>query len=472
MSDIIEKALSATRESKHIEFKAGFSATGSGEWCELIKDVVALANSGGGILVFGLDSLGRPTGESAEAIAAEDPADILNKLAKYIEAPSFDVESIALKKKGHKLHALLISGASIPHIFQKPGTYDAGAGKQKTAFGVGTIYFRHGAKSEHGNGHDLRLAVERELRAVRKAWVNGVRRVVRAPIGSEIIAVPRTGTPAMKSVRAVKDPTAQPVLLTRDSAKAGAVFYHEEISEGIFDEINNVVDANRALAKGQKRFCLGQAIYYRIYAERHHVNQEQRNIESLLHAAISEFYAPGLFWMLALPDKSVADAYLDLYRNPRSPQVQSLVRIAPILGEDFSRWLLDRFNKRWIRTTQPPSFYWTFKSTVEHADSTDYRLLAARMSAKSRGFTHLAEEMRVSELLDDPSRAASLASMVCMVAFEKTGEAEMRSTARNLDYLAYGSEIRKRATGISDSIQRAVGDEEVGEFKDTPNGEE
>ncbi len=284
--------------------------------------------------------------------------------------------------------------------------------------------------------------------------------------------MPRTNRPYLKSVRAVKDPAAQPVLLTRDSDKAGAIFYHEEISEGIFDEINNVVDANRALAKGQKRFCLGQAIYYRIYAERHHVNQEQRNLESLLHAAISEFYAPGLFWMLALPDKSVADAYLDLYRNPRSPQIHSLVRIAPILGDDFSHWLLERFNKRWIRTTQPPSFYWTFKDMVEHPDSKDYRLAAARTSAKSRGLTHVAEEIRISELLNDPSRAASLESMVCMVAFEKTGEAETRSVARNLDYLAYGSEIRKRAAGISDSIKQAVGDEEVGEYKDALTSEE
>lgn len=374
MSEIIKKALSATRESKHIEFKRTFTSASPGEWCELVKDIVALANSGGGIIVFGLDSMGRPTGELPEAIAREDPADIANKVAKYIDAPSFEIESIELKKRGYKLHALIVSGTSIPHVFQKPGTYDVGAGKQKTAFGVGTIYFRHGAKSEHGNSHDLRSVVDRELRLVRKAWVSGLRQVVQAPIGSEIVALPRTNVPTIKSVRAVKDPAAQPVLLTRNPEKASAIFYHEEISEGIFDEINNVVDANTALAKGQKRFCLGQAIYYRIYAERHHVIQERKNVELLLHAAISEFYAPGLFWMLALPDESIAEAYLDLYRKPHSPQIQSLVRMAPILGEDFSRWLLERFDKKWIRVTQPPTVYWTFKNMVEQADSTDYRL--------------------------------------------------------------------------------------------------
>lgn len=328
MSKLIKKALAATRESKHIEFKRGFDPASLGEWCELIKDIVALANSGGGILVFGLDSAGKLTNESIDALAREDPADIVNRVAKYIDSPTFEIESSEFKKQGKKLHAIIVSGASIPHIFQKPGTYDAGGGKQKTAFGYGTIYFRHGAKSEPGNSADLRAIVERELRIHRKAWVRGVRQVVQAPVGSEIVAVPlteKTAT-ATKIVRSVKDTSAQPVFLTRSQNKANAVFYLEEISEGIFDEINNVIDANRALARGAKRFCFGQSIYYRVYAERQHVVQQQESLELLLHAAISELYAPGLFWMLKLPDESIAAAYFNLYRSPRGPQIHSLVR--------------------------------------------------------------------------------------------------------------------------------------------------
>jgi hypothetical protein len=384
MSDIVRKALSATRESKHVEFKRGFDLALPGGWCELIKDIVALANSGGGIIVFGLDSLGKPTGESIESIVREDSADIVNRVAKYIDAPCFEIESVELKKRRHVLHGLVVSAASIPHIFQKPGTYDIGAGKQKTAFGVGTVYFRHGAKSEPGNSVDLKLVVERELRIVRRAWVTGLRRVVQAPIGAEIVALPRASAHVTGPVRAVKDPSAQPVLLTRDRSRAHAAFYHEEISEGIFDEINNVIDANRVLARGQRRFCLGQAIYYRIYAERQHVVQDREGMELLLHAAVSEFYAPGLFWMLALPDESVARALLDLYRNPHSPQVQALLRIAPILGVEFSRWLMAKLSARWGKRTQPPGFYWTFKGLVEGNDSADYRLQAARLTARTR----------------------------------------------------------------------------------------
>jgi len=473
MVDIVKRALHATRESKHIEFKRGFDPASPGEWCEIVKDIVALANSGGGVVVFGLDSTGQPTGESVEHIAREDPANLLNRLARYIETPSFEIESVELKKRGQKLHAFIISGTPIPHVFQKPGTYDIGAGKQKAAFSVGTIYFRHGAKSEHGNSDDLRAAIERQLKLVRKAWVNGVRRVVQAPADSEIIAVQRTSgpIPAERSVRAVKDSNAQPVFLTRKSDTVGAIFYHEEISDGIFDEINNVIDANRVLARGQKRFFFGQAIYHRIYAERQHVVQQRENLELLLHASISEFYAPGLFWMLSLPDEVIAAAYVDLYRSPRGPQIHSLIRIAPVLGDEFCKWLLERLSSKWGKHTQPPNFYWAYKNMVERSSSIDYRLIAARLSLKSRASLGANENVGVSELLADPARAAAILSVACMVAFEGRDGGESRSIARNLDYLAYGAEIRKRAKGISDSIIRAVGSQQVGELIDSADDE-
>ena len=42
---LIEEAKAATQESKNIEFKESFEVDSTGEWCELIKDVAAIANS-------------------------------------------------------------------------------------------------------------------------------------------------------------------------------------------------------------------------------------------------------------------------------------------------------------------------------------------------------------------------------------------------------------------------------------------
>src|SRR5208283_2853882 len=114
MSDIVKRALTAKRESKHVEFKQGFYPISARGWCELVKDLAAIANSGGGIIVFGLDNFGAPTGESIEAITSIDPADIANKVSRYTGLVDFEVEIRASEKKGNKLVAFVIQPVSIP----------------------------------------------------------------------------------------------------------------------------------------------------------------------------------------------------------------------------------------------------------------------------------------------------------------------------------------------------------------------
>ncbi len=141
-----------------MEFKQSFDPTQPGEWCELVKDLAAIANSGGGIIVFGLDSRGVPTGESIDGVTSIDPADIANKVSRYTGQVDFEFEVRELMKHSVKLAAFVIPSVAVPILFEKPGTYDIGGGKQRTAFGVGTVYFRHGAKSEPGTSEDVRRA--------------------------------------------------------------------------------------------------------------------------------------------------------------------------------------------------------------------------------------------------------------------------------------------------------------------------
>ncbi len=106
--------------------------------------------------------------------------------------------------------AFLIGRVSIPMVFIKPGTYDIGGGKQKMAFGVGTIYFRHGAKSEPGNSNDIRNVIEKELDSIRKLWLDNIRKVVEAPPGSQVQILPlqvvESALPSATPIRIVDDP--------------------------------------------------------------------------------------------------------------------------------------------------------------------------------------------------------------------------------------------------------------------------
>lgn len=177
-------------ENADLDFKGGFDPAVAQDWCELIKDMIAMANSGGGIVVFGVNDNGTPSKGDLKPIEALDPAVIADKIRKYTDQHFAGFTLSGGTRRGFPVLALNVSGSSIPIVFTSPGTYDVGGGKQKTAFSKGTIYFRHGAKSEPGTSQDLQVAIERELDRIRSSWLDGITRVVTAPVGATISVLP------------------------------------------------------------------------------------------------------------------------------------------------------------------------------------------------------------------------------------------------------------------------------------------
>jgi predicted HTH transcriptional regulator len=169
MENNLESALQSSSESIRTEFKESFDISSPQEWCELIKDIVAIANTEGGVILIGVDNSGVPVDRRVSTNKKPDPADITNKINKYTGYQFSEFAICSCEKTGHDLIAIIIQNISVPIIFNKPGTYDIGDGKQKTAFGTGTVYFRHGAKSEPGNTNDLQHAFEKKLEVVREA---------------------------------------------------------------------------------------------------------------------------------------------------------------------------------------------------------------------------------------------------------------------------------------------------------------
>ena len=65
-------------ECDTLEFKDRFDPKNTGDWCELIKDIVALANSGGGRIVVGANDDGTPSGHNTSDFLGIDMADFMN----------------------------------------------------------------------------------------------------------------------------------------------------------------------------------------------------------------------------------------------------------------------------------------------------------------------------------------------------------------------------------------------------------
>jgi len=211
--DNIARAMSATKESRGVDFKRELDLGSPSCWPELVKDIVSMANSGGGLLVVGLEDDGRPSGCNVEDVLALDPAVVTDKVHKYTHVHFADFEILERRKGRRKLAVFEIGGSDTPIVFTDPGTYMRDK-KHKSAFSKGSVYFRHGAKSEPGTSADVRKAFERQLNAARKAWLAGVKavshagpeaRVVTLAPGQRVVA--SSSTDAIP-IRLTDDPTA------------------------------------------------------------------------------------------------------------------------------------------------------------------------------------------------------------------------------------------------------------------------
>jgi len=243
---MVDRALCAKRESKGIDFKRSFDPQNAGEWCELLKDVVAMANSGGGYILVGVEndgSLASPG--SAGAFLSLDPAQITDKLAKYTGVQFEDFGMTEGVRDGQPVGVLEVRAAGRPLIFEKPGTYAIADGKQKTAFGVGTLYVRHGAKSEPATSSDASRIIDRAVQSIRKEWMAGLRRVVNAPTGSRVTVLPpkvrQSSDPDAASIRITSDPRAPEYRLVDPDAT------HPWRQKELLAEINRILPTESRL---------------------------------------------------------------------------------------------------------------------------------------------------------------------------------------------------------------------------------
>jgi Schlafen, AlbA_2 len=207
----LTEAIQAACETPRVDFKRSFDTTSQAEWIELVKDLVSIANSGGGTICVGLDDNGSHAGIDLTPLNSIDPAELTDKIARYTDIQFSDFRIAKSQAAGGPIVCIEIGPARIPMVFTRPGTYQVDGNRQKTAFGNGTLYFRHGAKSEPADSHDLRQSFERLTEQTREAWLSGIRKVVEAPPGAEITIVANGhGTATI--------PGTGPVQLTNDPA--------------------------------------------------------------------------------------------------------------------------------------------------------------------------------------------------------------------------------------------------------------
>jgi hypothetical protein len=242
-----------------------------------------------------------------------------------------------------------------------------------------------------------------------------------------------------ESKNVIHSNTETKLILTRDKSESQGTLVYEELQEGIFDEINNIIDANQLLSKGRSQFMLGLPLYYRIYAERQHVNFNINRFELLAKTGLMDFYAPFLFWMTRLPADRIVKILLELYEQCKSPKINNLIKMLILYGEEAVQYFNNLLDAKYSRLVQKPDFYYTFLE-LKRSKKTDpiLRVLKASKNSKIEIFNS-DKEYTFGDILDNNSLAINQLSQECLNVFN--GKISQRSVARDLDFLAYGYEI-------------------------------
>ena len=207
LESLTQLAESAKDENDLIDFKREFSPQKKAAfWAEIVKDIVSFANTRGGVIIFGVNDDGMPSGHDCTSLYELDNAQISDQIRKYTGS---DFSSFAVRKilrDGKHFPAILIERVEVPFVFTKVGTYEIADGKQKTAFSAGTIYFRHGSKSEPCTRDDLESVFKNRLEKVRSEWLGNIRKVVEAEPGSSVLITHSKNS--SDTVRITNDPNA------------------------------------------------------------------------------------------------------------------------------------------------------------------------------------------------------------------------------------------------------------------------
>jgi hypothetical protein len=121
---------------------------------QLVVDIAALANSGGGVVVV-------------EPDVAVDLDEISRRLGGF---DAFEVEDVV--RDGHTAEAILVGPAA-----EAPLLIDQQA------------YFRHGSKSRPATADDLHKFLERRLDLIRRQWLKSIREVLTSRDGARVHVV-------------------------------------------------------------------------------------------------------------------------------------------------------------------------------------------------------------------------------------------------------------------------------------------
>jgi hypothetical protein len=179
------------------------------EWGKLIRDVAAIANSGGGCLDL-------PAASSVCSIGDLGVKKIVAHLAQYTVSTFDDLQLVKSKRRTPDLWKLEVGPAEYPIGF-KQSLEDASAetSMSEGPFGADAFYFWHDGKSTLATSADFQAFLERRLKDARQQWSKQIGRVLSRPLRP--LRRKRRAQPRAKHSAGASSNNLQPVRIVNDA---------------------------------------------------------------------------------------------------------------------------------------------------------------------------------------------------------------------------------------------------------------
>ncbi len=414
----------------------------------IVKAVLAFANTDGGFVVFGIVPNGTWSGLKKAELDATDPAMLVELINSCVSPEVVGLNYTTVKRRGRWFAILHIPPSPLaPHVTTKEVVEYAP--DRRVILPKGAVFCRYGAKCDLATATQFNRIIERRTALLKSELLRRIREVEIPILAPKIVG--SSATPTVLRITSASNPAATPVRVTRNKEEASGVVVYEELDSAIFEEINNVVAAGKLLSPGGE-FVFDERIYHRIYAERQHVRNGNEH-EHLARVAITKFYAPMMFWATKLPPQTIAELLQLFPFSSKSPHVRILCRLALLLGDEVLDWFASKLETAWRTHPQPPEHVFLMRR-LRAGQSGERRLTALQIG--ERASIEVPGENRavsIKELLERRQDAATFLSRSCMQVFK--GDVVWRAAARQLDVLAYGSELAVHGASVAKLLPRS-----------------
>ncbi|MFW6130081.1 MAG: DUF3644 domain-containing protein [Atribacterota bacterium] len=285
---------------------------------------------------------------------------------------------------------------------------------------------------------NYRINLTNEKKVKNADIVAGVNNSIQVPLNFDVL------TEKKKYILSEEDPGAIPVKIAKKKSDTKTTIAFPKLAEGIFSEINNVLDTNMLLSREEGDFIFSEDIYYRIYAERNHVEKSLENLKLLTEINLEKIYSPFLFWIDLLNEHDVEEIVKKYTYKSKYPMINNLIRLVTLLGIKNLNWLKEIFDKEYGKISQPPTYYFSlikirnnYKQTKSEICASIRKKMTSKINIEWRDQQYI-----LKNLISDYKLSNKLLSEGCLRVFK--GEKKYRNTVRILDVIANGKNILKK----------------------------